>query len=298
MAAMVVRARRLPASASGSIWLRRAEITANSAPTKNALPSSRTERDEQPDADAHRVAPPRSPGARSPCGRRPIAGWKRSRSTRRPSIRSTRRRPPSTGTSSPTAGTRPRRGHHEPADGLVVGVVGHLEPDPLAELVRPQQPGHDPAAVPQLAPGLPGPVVLVGDLADHLLDDVLEGHDARRAAVLVDDDGQLQALPAQLRRAAGRGACVSGTTSGVDHQRAGRHVVRGGRRAPTTARLTWTTPTTSSRSSSIDREAGVAGLRAELDDPAALSVALDRRAAHRAGSSRRPPSRRRSPASA
>ena len=41
-------------------------------------------------------------------------------------------------------------------------------------------------------------VVLVGDLADDLLDDVLEGDDAGDAAVLVDDDGHLQALVAQL----------------------------------------------------------------------------------------------------
>ena len=41
-------------------------------------------------------------------------------------------------------------------------------------------------------------VVLVGDLADDLLDDVLERDDARRAAVLVDDDGHLEAALAQL----------------------------------------------------------------------------------------------------
>ena len=41
MAHSTVRARRLPASASGSMALRRAEMMANSAPTKNALPASR-----------------------------------------------------------------------------------------------------------------------------------------------------------------------------------------------------------------------------------------------------------------
>ena len=35
----VIRAIREPACARGSIWLRRAEISANSAPTKKALPS-------------------------------------------------------------------------------------------------------------------------------------------------------------------------------------------------------------------------------------------------------------------
>src|SRR5215213_2204954 len=40
IAERVMRAIREPACARGSIWLRRAEISANSAPTKNALPSS------------------------------------------------------------------------------------------------------------------------------------------------------------------------------------------------------------------------------------------------------------------
>ncbi len=43
-------------------------------------------------------------------------------------------------------------------------------------------------------------VVLVADVADQLLDQVLEGDDAGRAAVLVDDDGEVRAL---------RGACRS-----------------------------------------------------------------------------------------
>ena len=37
-------------------------------------------------------------------------------------------------------------------------------------------------------------VVLVLDLADDLLQHVLDGHDARRAAVLVDDDGHVDAV--------------------------------------------------------------------------------------------------------
>jgi hypothetical protein len=42
MAHSAVLALRLPFSASGSICERRAEMTANSAPTKNALPASST----------------------------------------------------------------------------------------------------------------------------------------------------------------------------------------------------------------------------------------------------------------
>ena len=69
IAPMVVRARRLPAWASGSIWLRRAVMTANSAPTKNALPSSRRQGDEQADPDAH------APGLRSVGPELAGAGW-------------------------------------------------------------------------------------------------------------------------------------------------------------------------------------------------------------------------------
>ena len=42
-------------------------------------------------------------------------------------------------------------------------------------------------------------VVLVGDVADDLLDDVLERHDAGVAAVLVEHDGHLEAVLAQQR---------------------------------------------------------------------------------------------------
>ena len=43
-------------------------------------------------------------------------------------------------------------------------------------------------------------VVLVGDVADDLLDHVLERHDAGVAAVLVEDDGHLEAVAAQQRQ--------------------------------------------------------------------------------------------------
>ena len=41
-------------------------------------------------------------------------------------------------------------------------------------------------------------VVLVGDLADQLLEEVLEGDEAGGAAVLVDDDGEVHLLLAHL----------------------------------------------------------------------------------------------------
>ena len=49
-------------------------------------------------------------------------------------------------------------------------------------------------------------VVLVGDLADDLLEDVLDRDQAGRAAVLVDDDGDVLALGLHLARAARRRA--------------------------------------------------------------------------------------------
>ena len=45
-----------------------------------------------------------------------------------------------------------------------------------------------------------GRVVLVADVADDLLDQVLEGDDAVGAAVLVDDDRQVLAFAAHLRQ--------------------------------------------------------------------------------------------------
>ena len=53
-------------------------------------------------------------------------------------------------------------------------------------------------------------VVLVGDVADDLLEDVLERDDAHQRAVLVDHEGEMLA-PAAEGLAAGRAAwCVSG----------------------------------------------------------------------------------------
>ena len=105
IAQSVVRRAALPAAASGSIWLRRADMMANSAPTKNALPQQQHQGHARgPDPVAH-AGLPRPWRLASGVGRR---GMKRSRSTRRPSIAqrpAAGRRP--TATSSPTRGTRP-----------------------------------------------------------------------------------------------------------------------------------------------------------------------------------------------
>ena len=81
--------------------------------------------------------------------------------------------------------------------GLVVLVLGQLDPDRVADLVRSHQSGQRPAAV-RLAPGrLLARVVLVADFADDLLDEVLERDEAVDVAELVDDERHLQAARAQ-----------------------------------------------------------------------------------------------------
>ena len=88
-------------------------------------------------------------------------------------------------------------GQHEAGEGLVVTGRGR-EAGGVADLVGAQQPRDEPG----VPAGRPHPgrrlvVVLVLDLADDLLEDVLEGDDPGDAAVLVDDHGELQAGAAQ-----------------------------------------------------------------------------------------------------
>ena len=209
-------------------------------------------------------------------------GWKRSRSTRRPSIRSTRSRPPSTGISSPTGGHPAEPGHDEPADRLVVRVVGHLEPDPLAA-ARPVATARARPRCRRAAGARPaGP----GRARRR----------PRRPAPRRRPRGSRHPTCRRTRRPR-RPAAGPARAAGRAAGRGGWSPVRRGRRpsgraagtssrrskGTETARLTWTTPTTSSRSSSIDREAGVPGLRAQLDDPGRAVLALDRRAAHPRG---------------
>ena len=137
--------------------------------------------------------------------------------------------------------------------------------------------------------------MLVGDLADQLLDDVLEGHDAGRAAVLVDDDGQLQALLAQLGQQRVEPDAL-GHDQRLDHQRAAGTSAAALVAAPTTAFLTWTTPMTSSRSSSTTGKRECPVSRHSSIDLGRALLALRPACSAPAGSSRRPRCARRSPA--
>ena len=73
-----------------------------------------------------------------------------------------------------------------------VGPVGDLDAD-VGQVVDREPPGQHPGAVGLGAHRQDVLVGLVVDLADQLLEQVLDGHDALGAAVLVDDDGHLVA---------------------------------------------------------------------------------------------------------
>ena len=100
----------------------------------------------------------------------------------------------------------------EAADAVDV-VVLDLESEQLAELVD-RQPGRHPvAALADLLHELDLVVVLVGDVADELLDEVLERDQARDAAVLVDHHRQVVGLAAASGAAAASAFFDSGTNS-------------------------------------------------------------------------------------
>ena len=120
--------------------------------------------------------------------------------TRRPSVSSTVMRRPSTSTASPDTG---HAAAHvvvdEPADRVELLLVVAFEPriEMLEEVIHVGAPvdprgslaeGHDHRLL---------LVVLVLDLAHDLLDEVLDGDEAGRAAVLVEDDGDMDAPPLQ-----------------------------------------------------------------------------------------------------
>ena len=107
----------------------------------------------------------------------------------------------------------------EAADGDEI-VLGQLDVEELLELLDLGRPGHgeiERAVLDDL--GLLR-VVLVLDLADDLLDDVLHGHQAGDAAVLVDDDGHLRLdlleLAQEVRDGHGLGDEGDGPDEGLD----------------------------------------------------------------------------------
>ena len=115
---------------------------------------------------------------------------------------------PSSSRVSPTAGTRPSTRQDVAADGLEAFGFD-LEIQPIAELVETDLGAEDVRAVAFLHDRIRLDVVFVADLADDLLEKILDGDEAGGAAVFVDDDRHLD-LPAlellqQLRHALGFG---------------------------------------------------------------------------------------------
>src|SRR5262245_38173789 len=84
--------------------------------------------------------------------------------------------------------------HQEATHGLEAFALD-LDVEPLRHLVDVHLAAEDDAAVAFVDDRLRLDVVLVANLADDLLEQVLDGHQARRAAVLVDDDRDLRLLP-------------------------------------------------------------------------------------------------------
>jgi hypothetical protein len=97
----------------------------------------------------------------------------------------------------PDSGDLAQAGQDEAGRGLI-RPLRQVDPRLLGELVQVEQAVHLDLAAAQ-PPRLPVlDVVLVADVADELLDQVLQRDDAGRAAVLVDHDGQVGLLPAHL----------------------------------------------------------------------------------------------------
>jgi hypothetical protein len=108
------------------------------------------------------------------------------------------KRNPAKSSCSPRRGNRPSSCITSPADRVVL-LVAELRAEELVELLDPREREHDVAAV-FLRLDRRGLflVVLVVDLADDLLQHVLDSRDPGDAAVFVDDDGHVVAALAKL----------------------------------------------------------------------------------------------------
>src|SRR5215470_319804 len=89
----------------------------------------------------------------------------------------------------------PERGQQVAGHGLV-RAVRQFDAGLLGEVVEVHQAVDLDLPCPQTPGRVPLHVIFILDVADQLFDQVFQGHDARRAAVLVDDDGQVRLVPA------------------------------------------------------------------------------------------------------
>ena len=175
----------------------------------------------------------RRPRPRSAARPAAAPGVRRTRAIRRPSSSVTVNRRPSAATLSPSSGSRPSSLITKPAT-VSYGPSGSSRPVRSSKSSRLSRPSTSRSPSTRRARRLLGDVVLVADVADELLDQVLQRDDAVGAAVLVDDDRQVVALAAHLRQ---RGEHPLGARHHLDlagdladpHRRAGDLRARTGR---------------------------------------------------------------------
>ena len=191
---------RGPAAACGARLDRAAaaEISANSAPTKNALAASST--------TEMAIAAPVLMALLLPCRRRSVRG-----ASDAVDAEAVQQHHGSTRCGARLAMPRSRPGRRsrgraragrvdEPGERLVLVVLGQPDAGPGRDLVGTQQAGQVPAALALAAHRVVARVVLVAHVADDLLDQVLERDDPVDVAPLVDDDAHLEPAAAQRRQ--------------------------------------------------------------------------------------------------
>ncbi len=170
------------------------DLPALGRPTRHAKPATGS-----PSCSRCVAHPARSSISGAPCvPARPARRRTVAMRWRRPAIRSAVRRSPAT--SHVRAGDRhpPDGLADQPADGVDLVLV-EVDVEQLGEVVdvqRGARPGIRPSPSSSTSGGLA--VVLVGDLADDLLEDVLDRDQPGRAAVLVDDDRDVDLVALHL----------------------------------------------------------------------------------------------------
>ena len=150
-------------------------------------------------------------GSLAGCAAGSCTTWRRTRTrvTRRRSASSTSTRSPS------TSNPLPHRGHtaevrQQVAADRAEPFGRNADTQPIVQVVDADLAAEDEHAVALVLHGLGLDVVLVANLADDLLEQVLDRDQARRAAVLVDDDRRLHLLALELLQQVGH-RLVSGT---------------------------------------------------------------------------------------
>ena len=206
IARSVVWARLDPDSARGSIWLRRADMTANSAATKKALPTSRTASQRIPTQSLMRHRPFRQRRCARCCRRaaRAPAGRLEADPVDPASVHAGHAERSAADVDRVAHGRDAAElAHDVAADRFVGRLVRHGEArDLFGEFVRAQQAREVP--VPRGALQQPGAdlVMFVGHFPDDFLHEVLQGGDRRRFRRTRRARRRAAGCPRAVRRAA------------------------------------------------------------------------------------------------